>query len=136
MVSNDVMESSTSKYFSNLPVYQKAMEIFSLSRRISDYISEGKSTFKLADDNQVCYAGDIITYSSKLAPSIKAAESHTNRISRYKHVLLLKKFTHRLTRQCERLERQTVDGKDYVGMLHTELKKFKRLQLSWEASLK
>ncbi len=130
------MERTASQYLPNLPIYQKAIEILALSRRIADYLTDGKNDWHIPDDHPVCFAGDMITYSSKLAPNIEAAETQENQFSRYRHMMLLKKFTNRLVRQSERLERQTIDGKDYVALLRNELKKFKRLQLLWESSFK
>jgi len=90
---------------SDLPVYQKALEIFTLSQNISMYLNKDLSDLKAdgSEDEHIYFSGDIVQQSVSLVPEIMNAE--LQRCSDRKHIL------------------------------RSELKKFKKLQSSWMLTL-
>ena len=66
-------------HMSNLPIYNKALEIFRLSRRISDYLNYDLSKLKEdgSEDKHIYFSGDIVQQSELLGPEIIKAESET-----------------------------------------------------------
>ena len=54
---------------------------------------------------------------------------------KYKHIASLKKLTNKLYKNSYRLERANSNGKDFLPILRSELKKFKQLQRSWLLTL-
>ena len=124
-------------YLPNLPVYQKALEIFSLSRRVASYVSYDRSILELQNTADFTHqkAGTVVLTSLNLAPSIAAVALQTNPYYKRRCAKRLARITHRLVKACEHLESKTAEGKEFVALLSTEIQKFKKLQQSWLSSL-
>ena len=124
----------------NLPqslLYQKAMEIFRLSRSISHYFVDDLNY--LQNDGRenpgIYFTGDIVQQSVSLAPEILKAESQDFWEDKHRHVASVTHLTDMLYKNCERLERTHSNGRDFLPVLRTELKKFRKLQRSWMLTL-
>ena len=124
-------------YFSELPIYKKAMDIIILSRSISTYLNQDLNYLKEdgKEDGDIYFTGDIVQQSSSLAPEIINAERERYSEKKYKHIESLDKLTQRLYSNCKRLEKANSNGKDYIPILRSELLKFRRLQRSWMMTL-
>ena len=122
---------------SELPVYQKALEIFVLSQNISTFLNNDLSNLKLdgSEDNDIYFSGDIIQQSVSLVPEIMNAELERYSERKHKHIDSLKRLTNKLYKNSYRLERSNSNGKDFLPILRSELKKFKKLQSSWMLTL-
>lgn len=123
--------------FSGQTLYQKALDIFALSRSISTYLNQDLCglTFDGSEDNDIYFTGDIIQQSSNLAPEIINAERERFSDKRHKHIESLDQLTYRLYKNCKRLENTKSDGRDYLPILRKELKKFRKLQRHWMLTL-
>ena len=124
-------------HLSNIPLYQKAMDIFILSRSISTYLNDDLCVLNLdgTENNEIYFSGDIVQQSSSLAPEIINAERERFSDKKHKHIESLDRLTHRLYNNCKRLESSKSNGKDYLPILRKELKKFKKLQRTWMLTL-
>ena len=122
---------------SELPIYQKAQEIFALSQNISTYLNHDLSSLKFdgSEDSDIYFSGDIVQQSVSLAPEILNAELERHSERKYKHLASLKRLTTLLYKNSYRLERSNSNGKDFLPILRSELKKFKKLQSSWMLTL-
>lgn len=122
---------------SDLPVYQKALEIFTLSQNISMYLNKDLSDLKAdgSEDEHIYFSGDIVQQSVSLVPEIMNAELQRCSDRKHKHVDSLKRLTNKLYKNSYRLERSNSNGKDFLPILRSELKKFKKLQSSWMLTL-
>jgi hypothetical protein len=131
------MSTHTPLNLSELPIYQKALEIFALSQNISVYLNHDLSDLKRdgSEDNNIYFSGDIIQQSVSLAPEILNAELERHSEKKYKHIASLRKLTNRLYKNSYRLEGSNSNGKDFLPILRSELKKFKTLQSSWMLTL-
>lgn len=131
------MLDNTPSNLSDLPVYKKALEIFSLSQSISTYLNYNLSSLKSdgSEDINIYFTGDIIQQSVALVPEIMNAELERASDKKYKHVASLKRITNKLYKNASRLERANSNGKDFLPILRSELKKFKKLQKSWLLTL-
>jgi len=131
------MSTNTPLNLSELPIYQKALEIFALSQNISVYLNHDLSDLKRdgSEDNNIYFSGDIIQQSVSLAPEILNAELERHSEKKYKHIASLRKLTNRLYKNSYRLEGSNSNGKDFLPILRSELKKFKTLQSSWMLTL-
>ena len=131
------MSTNTPLNLSELPIYQKALEIFALSQDISGYLNYDLSELQAdgSEDNNIYFSGDIIQQSVSLAPEILNAELERHSEKRHKHIASLRKLTNRLYKNSYRLERSNSNGKDFLPILRSELKKFKKLQSSWMLTL-
>jgi len=126
-------------HLSDLPIYKKALDIFSLSQKISSYMRKDLSILSQdgTEDNAIYFSGDIIQQSLSLGPEILKAELEKESYSekRYKHAETVKWLTKRLYNNCNRLEHCNSNGKDYLPLLRKELKKFRNLQHTWMLTL-
>lgn len=131
------MLTNTPLNLSELPIYQKALDIFALSQNISTYLNDDLSPLKSdgSEDTNIYFSGDIIQQSISLAPEILNAELERHSERKHKHVDSLRRLTNRLYKNSYRLERSNSNGKDFLPILRSELKKFKKLQSSWMLTL-
>ena len=122
---------------SELPIYQKAIEIFALSQRISSYLRDDLSLLKDdgSEDINVYFSGDIVQQSVSLAPEIENATRERFSERKYRHLAALRRLTNMLYKNSYRLEKSNSNGKDFLPILRRELKKFKKLQHHWMLSL-
>lgn len=128
---------TTPSHMSNLPLYNKALEIFRLSRKIADYLNYDLSKLKDdgTEDTHIYFSGDIVQQSELLGPEIIKAESEPFSERKQKHAATVKRLTDLLYKNCKRLERCSSNGKDFLPVLRKELKVFSKLQRSWMLTL-
>ncbi|MDY8134149.1 hypothetical protein [Aquimarina sp. 2201CG5-10] len=121
----------------NKKLYKKAIEIFTLSRSISNYLVQDLATLQNngSENPHIYFTGDIIRQSDDLVPRIIKAESQVFQNDRIRHANSLIRLTNRLYKNCERLEQTESNGKDFLIILRRELKKFKHLQRNWMMTL-
>lgn len=131
------MSSNTPLNLSELPIYQKALEIFTLSQSISSYLHNDLSPLNQdgTENGHIYFSGDIIQQSVSLAPEIINAELQRHSDRRYKHIESIRRLTNKLYKSSYRLERSNSNGKDFLPILRSELKKFKKLQSTWMLTL-
>ena len=128
---------NTPPNLSDLPVYQKALEIFALSQNISTYLNHDLSNLKSdgSEDSNIYFSGDIVQQSVSLVPEIVNVEMERSSEKKRKHLASLRKLTNKLYKNSYRLEKSNSNGKDFLPILRSELKKFKKLQSSWMLTL-
>ncbi len=131
------MKPTRSHHFPSSPIYNKAIEILTLSRNISTYLVDDfvSCTKNNHEHPGIYFSGDIIQQSNSLAPEILKAESHPFQEDRMKHLASLERLTMSLTKNCDRLENFPSNGKDFLPILRKELKKFRKLQRNWMMTL-
>ena len=124
---------TTPSHLSDLPIYKKALDIFSLSSKISSYLNYDLAPLKVdgTEDEHIYFSGDIIQQSESLVPEIIKAVEEKSSKKKYKHAASLKQLTKLLYKNCKRLEQSKSNGKDYLPLLRIELKKFNKLQRTW-----
>lgn len=122
---------------SELPIYQKAMEIITLSRSISSYLNQDLAYLRSdgSEDCTIYFSGDIIQQSESLAPEIEKVQAERFSDKKYHHIASLERLVMRLHKNCDRLEHCNSNGRDYLPVLRRELKKFRRLQRTWMLTL-
>ena len=128
---------NSQSYLSYLPIYKKALEIFSLSRKISSYLNYDLAPLRTngTEDKHIYFSGDIVQQSILLAPEIINAERERFSNKTHKHVATIERLINLLYTNCRRLECSNSNGKDYLPILRNELKKFSKLQRHWKLTL-
>ncbi len=129
-----------SPHFGNSPqsaIYKKALEIFSLARSISNYLSHDLSPLHKngMEDPHIYFTGDIVQQSVSLGPQILKAESQPFSEEKHKYAASVMRLSNLLYKNCERLERANSNGKDFLPLLRKELRKFRKLQHTWRLTL-
>ena len=122
---------------SNSPIYRKALEIFTLSKNISQYLVHDLS--RLDKDGKehpdIYFTGDIVQKSVSMFPEIAHAESKTFSEEKQRHAASVLHLTKALYKNCERLEQSVPNGKEFIALLRNELKRFKKMQRNWLMTL-
>lgn len=128
---------NTPPNLSDLPVYKKAVDIFNLSQNISMYLNHDLSDLKSdgSEDGNIYFSGDIVQQSVSLVPEIMNAELQRFSDRKHKHIDSLKRLTNKLYKNSYRLEGSNSNGKDFLPILRSELKMFRKLQRSWMMTL-
>ncbi|MCB0466558.1 MAG: hypothetical protein KDC78_12930 [Aequorivita sp.] len=126
--------------FANNPhsaIYKKALDIFSLARNISNYLSHDLASLQKhgAEDPNIYFTGDIVQQSVSLGPQILKAENQLFSEEKHKYAASVMRLSNLLYKNCERLERINSNGKDFLPLLRKELKKFRKLQHTWMLTL-
>ena len=123
--------------YSYSPLYQKALDIFRLSRSIAHYFVDDLSPLQEngQEDENIYFSGDIVQQSVSLAPEILKAESQTFSEEKHKYAAHVNRLTNSLYKNCERLEKTHSNGKDFMPILRKELKVFRKLQRTWMLTL-
>lgn len=116
-----------------LPVYQKAIEIFQISRAISSYFSGDKHIIDMEHSmiESDKYAGRIVMESLQLAPGIASALAARNKKLRKKRIEKTRKAIFRLQSACRRLEINNFKGTEFIELLRKEINLFERLINEW-----
>ena len=115
------------------PIYSKALEIFTISRHISYYMTDELAVLREdgQEDPAIYFGGDIVQQSINLAPEILKAENEPFSDNKYKHAASVNRLIERLNRSCERLEKVSSNGRDFLPILKKEINKFRKLQRTW-----
>lgn len=118
-------------------MYKKAMEIFSLARNISSYLSYDLASLQKngKEDPNIYFSGDIVQQSVSLGPQILKAESQSFSEEKHKYAASVMRLSNLLYKNCERLETVNSNGKEFLPLLRKELKKFRKLQHNWQLTL-
>lgn len=122
---------------SHSAVYNKALDIFTLSRSISHYLNQDLATLQRngMEDPHIYFSGDIVQQSVSLGPEILKAESQPFSEEKHKYAASVMRLSNLLYKNCERLEKANSNGKDFLPLLRKELKKFRKLQHTWRLTL-
>jgi len=131
------MNNNNSNSSSFSPIHKKALEIFTLSKLISNYLVHDLAPLCIngKEDPNIYFSGDIVQQSISLAPEIVNAESKTFSEEKHKHAVSLSHLTNDLYRNCKRLEGSNSNGKEFLQLLRKEINKFKKLQHIWMLTL-
>ncbi len=123
--------------FNYSPVYRKAIDILYISRHISNYLVQDLSSLQAngSEDKCIYFTGDIVQQSVSLFPNILRAESEPFAEEKHKYAASVTHLTNKLYKNCERLELSNSDGREFLKILRLELKKFRKLQLTWKLTL-
>jgi hypothetical protein len=122
---------------SNSPIYKKALEIFTLSKNISQYLVQDLSKLDKEGNEHpdIYFTGDIVQKSVSLFPEIANAESKTFSEEKHRHAASVVHLTSSIYKNCERLEKTVPNGKEFISLLRNELKRFRKMQRNWLLTL-
>lgn len=119
--------------FKNLPVYNKALEIFRVSRAIACSISDNKNILEMGfseNSNHRC-AGEIVSDSLQLAPGLATVQCTSNPSLRLRRAKQIRKAVHRIISGCKKLEFDGAREKEFLTILRSEILQFDHLFSEW-----
>jgi hypothetical protein len=131
------MRPSTPNHFHQSALHKKAMDIFTLSQNLSGYFVHDLAPLRSngTEDPNIYFTGDMMQQSVSLAPEILKAENEPFADEKYKSAATVIRLINLLYKTCERLEHVNSNGKDFLPILRSEIKKFRRLQRTWMLTL-
>ncbi len=122
-----------SNNFTNLAVYQKALEIFKVSRVIACSVSDNKHIIELdlsANSNEKV-AGELVSDSLRLVPELAAVQNSSNNRIQLKRAKRLRKSARLILTKCKKMEYQGVRELEFIAILRNELQQFDELFSKW-----
>lgn len=121
------------KSVNELPVYKKAIEIFSLSRELVRSISADKSILELSrsGERKDRISNHLLSASLGLAPRIAMVESSGDPLVRLDSIKYIQHATGRLQQYCDQLEARNTQSRSFVTKLRKEIRHFRKLQSKW-----
>lgn len=123
--------------FSNYSMYEHASQIKVLSEHVSQYLNyDLNSLDEQGKEHPGIYlTGDIILHSYFLGDAVLNSEKEVLSENREKYHSITEKWLYRLHKNCERLEKYTCNGKEFVQLLKHEIRKFQILHRKWRTRL-
>lgn len=127
------MNSFETTDFKNLPVYNKALEIFRISRAIAISISDNKNILEMnfSSNYNHQFAGELVSDSLRLAPGLATVQNTSNPLLRLKKAKNIRKAANRILSQCKKLEFNGVKEKEFLRILKSEIHQFDQLFSEW-----
>ncbi len=127
------MRSFEAAEFKNLPVYNKALEIFRVSRAIALSISDNKNILEMSfSGNSNCrFAGELVSDSLQLAPGLATVHSTSNPLLRLRRARQIRNAVSRILRGCRKLEFDGGREKEFLAILRSEILQFDQLFSEW-----
>lgn len=121
----------------NLPVYQKALEIFKVSKAIAFSISENRNILEMENsaDMNHRFAGEIVSDSLSLLPKLALFQNTSSHSLRLKRAKKIQKTARNILLKCKRMEYNGVKEKEFLYLLYSEIQQFNRLFAEWTYNL-
>ena len=128
-----VMNSFETTDFKNLPVYNKALEIFKVSRAIACSITNNKNILEMgfSENFNHQFAGEIVSDSLQLAPGLATVHCTSNPSLRLRRAKQIRKAINRILSGCKKLEFDGVREKEFITILRSEIHQFDHLFSEW-----
>jgi len=125
------------KNFRNIPVYQKALELGKMSRAIASYVSYNKDILKLYQSNshRDNIAGSLLTDTILIPEKIAVVENSSSYSERTRTLTFINIMIRNINSYCTGLEKDGVKEKEYLNLLRTEIKSFRRSYKKWRNTL-
>ncbi|THD66551.1 hypothetical protein E7Z59_12210 [Robertkochia marina] len=122
----------------DLPVYKKAVEIFSMSRELVRLATADKNLLdmSLSRERLDRISSSLLSSSIGLAPSIAMVEGSPDPLMRIKSLRFLQQETGKLQRYCEQIDSRLGHSKTFVKRLQNEIVQFRKLQSHWVGRLR
>lgn len=127
----------SSPEFRNHPVYQKALEIFKVSRAIACSISDNRNLLEIENSADINHkvAGEIVTDSLSLVPKLALYQNTSNPLLRMKRAKKIQKAARNILLKCKRMEYNGIKEKEFLSLLTSEIQQFNRLFAEWTYNL-
>lgn len=131
------MKYSNQVNLNQLVIYQKAIDIFKLSRHVVSYVSNNKDVLTLSSSNNQIdqYANNIVMDALGLAPKIAEAESQKNPRTKLRYAKSIELFIDRIYHNSKMLENTRTQGKDFLKLLRKELIHLRELHMHYVNSI-
>ena len=127
----------SNKNLRTVPVYRKALDLCKMSREIATYVSYNKDLLKLYQSNshRDIIADSLVTDAILIPQQIAQAEYSESNAVRMKSATFINIMIRNILSYCNGLEKDGVKEKEYLNLLRTEIKGFRKSFKAWRRSL-
>ncbi|KAA2218218.1 MULTISPECIES: hypothetical protein [Maribacter] len=124
------------KNLKNIPVYRKALELCRMSREIASYVSFNKDLLRLYESNSLrdIIANSILTDAILIPQKIALVESSRSTSERLQNLSFINIMIRNINSYCLGLEKDGVKETEYINLLRSELKSFRKYYRKWKVS--
>lgn len=120
-----------------IPVYQKALDLCSMSRAIASYVSQNKNLLTLYKSNshRDVIADSLLTDAILIPQQIAQAESSGSHTVRLKSANFINIMIRNINSYCNGLEKDGLKEREYLDLLRKEIRSFRKSFKKWRKSL-
>lgn len=121
----------------DLPVYRQAVSLRTMSREIASFVSHNKDLISLAQSNshRDQLAGSLFQDALLIPKQIARAETSTSMAIRQNSVQFIGVITKNLNAYCKGLEMDGIREREYLDLLRSEVRSFRRAFKKWRKGL-
>ncbi|GAB5472198.1 MAG: hypothetical protein Mars2KO_02970 [Maribacter sp.] len=128
----------SSKNLGSIPVYQKALELREISKAIASYISMQRNvitryqSMSLRDTIADSLVNDTVLIPEQIAQA-EQSKSYAERLSSASFINIM---IRNINSYCLGLEKDGVKDKEYLNLLRTEVKSFRKSFTKWRRTIR
>ncbi len=128
----------SNKNLRHIPVYKKALELCKISREIASYVTFNKDLLRLYESNSLrdIMANSILTDSILIPQKIALVEASKCSSERLKNISFINIMIRNINSYCMGLEKDGVKEIEYLNLLRSEIKSFRKHYRKWKRSLR
>jgi hypothetical protein len=121
----------------SLPVYQKALELCTLSRELASFVTYNKNMLTLYQSQSLRdhIADSLLTDAVLIPQQIARAETSDSVSDRMKSATFIGIMIRNISAYCNGLEQDGVREKEYLHLLRREIRIFRKSFKKWRKSI-
>ena len=137
MVLNSNTTEMPYKNLGSVPVYRKALDLCEMSREIASYVSFNKDLLKLYQSNSLrdSIADSLLTDTILIPKKIAQTEHSKSYNERINNVSFINIMIRNINSYCLGLEKDGVKEVEYLNLLRSEIKSFRKSFKEWRGAL-
>lgn len=117
----------------HLPIYRKALELCTTSREIASYVSLNKDLMRLYESKSLrdIMANSILTDAILISQKIAQVEYSNCNSERLENISFINIIIRNINSYCLGLEKDGVKETEYINLLRSEIKSFRKSYKKW-----
>lgn len=125
------------KNLKQLPIYRKAMDLCIMSREIVSYVSLNEDLLKLYTSNshRDSIADSLLTDAILIPQKIVQVAFSKSNTERLQNLTFINIMLRNINSYCTGLEKDGVKEIEYLDLLRTEIRSFRKQYKKWQISL-
>ncbi len=127
----------STKNIQQIPIYKKAMELCFMSREIASYVSLNKNLLTLYKSNSLrdSIANSLLTDTILIPQKIVIAEFSKSSSERMLSISFINIMIRNINSYCLGLEKDGVKETEYLHLLRSEIRSFRKHYKKWKLSI-
>jgi hypothetical protein len=132
-----ISKKMSAKNLRAIPVYQKALELREVSKAIASYISINKDVLKNYRSNSLrdIIADSLVIDTVLIPEQIAQAEHSSSHAERMDSATFINIMIQNINSYCLGLEKDGLKEKDYLNLLRSEIKSFRKSFTKWRRTI-